>query len=138
MAAQRSVHSPLGSVAGVLAPFAYEAALVTSSEEADLRAPGGAVTMALCGALDHDPPCPLAPHHTSTSRDRDRLIVRVVFAASAGDQMEVNGRIEVALAAGEFTGPDGQRTVWRMIGGGPSTVRTTELELVERLARSAQ
>lgn len=49
----------------------------------DTRAIGGAVTLALCGSWEHDPPCPLAPHHTDVREDEDgRLHVRVVSPAS--------------------------------------------------------
>ena len=34
-------------------------------------APGGAITVALCGSWDHEPPCPLAPHHTRAHRSGD-------------------------------------------------------------------
>jgi hypothetical protein len=39
----------------------------------DDRAPGGAITVALCGSWSHDPPCPLAPHHTDALRDGGEL-----------------------------------------------------------------
>ena len=42
-------------------------ARVRLAEGADRAAPGGAVTPALCGAWDHEPPCPIAQHHTTTS-----------------------------------------------------------------------
>jgi hypothetical protein len=112
---------------------AYEAVLVMR-DDADTRAPGGAITMALCGSLDHEPPCPLAPHHTSTSRGDDHTTVRTVFAARPGHEGEVHRRIGAALAAGGFTGPDGVHTVWRVDRAGPSAVLAEERQLADNLA----
>ena len=49
--------------------FAHEVALAFPPDE-DQRAPGGAITIELCGSTDHEPPCPFAvtailrrPHH---------------------------------------------------------------------------
>ena len=36
------------------------AALLDPDPALDHRAPGGAVTVVLCGSLDHEPPCPVA------------------------------------------------------------------------------
>ncbi len=44
--------------------FVHEA-ILTMGAAGDERAPGAAITIALCGRLDHEPPCPLAPHHTA-------------------------------------------------------------------------
>jgi hypothetical protein len=43
--------------------------------DADMRAPGAAVTVALCGHWDHEPPCPLAPHHVRVDEDDGELRV---------------------------------------------------------------
>ena len=62
-------------------PYAHDAVVVLDSG-GDARAPGGAITVALCGHWDHEPPCPLAPHHTdATPEGDDTLRVRVLFAA---------------------------------------------------------
>lgn len=45
---------------------------LSMSPGADLAAPGAAVTVALCGHWKHEPPCPLAAHHTSTTRSAMR------------------------------------------------------------------
>jgi len=48
--------------------FAHEAILVVQPQ-ADLRAPGAAITVALCGHWEHQPPCPLAaPPASGTMR----------------------------------------------------------------------
>jgi hypothetical protein len=117
----------------VLASFAHEA-VVELVDDGDPRAPGGAITVALCGTLDHEPPCPLAPHQTSTSATEQGLAVRIVFAAAVEDVAEVHRRIERALAAGEYTGPDGRRTAWQLVAdGGASPVQPTEADLAARL-----
>ena len=41
---------------------------------ADVRAPGAAVTVALCGHWEHEP-CPLAPHHVSAHENDGELRV---------------------------------------------------------------
>ena len=53
---------------------------------ADVQAPGAAVTVALCGHWDHEPPCPLAPQHVSAADDDGELRVRILFAARTGQR----------------------------------------------------
>jgi hypothetical protein len=101
---------------------------------ADRRAPGGAVTRALCGAEDHEPPCPLAPHRTGVDGPDDALEVRVLFAAAPGDEVEVRARIEAALARGEAERPDGAVSRWRLVEAAADAVRDAEREHAARLA----
>lgn len=103
--------------------FAHDAVLELT-EGADDRAPGGAVTMALCGALDHEPPCPVAPHHTSVSGRGQRRKVRVLFATD--DEPVVRRTIQAALGAGEFTGPDGSVNRWVLRSSAPGDVTDAE------------
>ena len=63
--------------------------------------------MALCGSLVHEPPCPVAAHHTTVEVEGTRLRVRVLFAAEATDEAAVRALVEGALAGGEWTYPDG-------------------------------
>ena len=49
-------------------PFLHLATLEMSENDDD-RAPGAAITLALCGSWEHSPPCPLAAHHTQPVRD---------------------------------------------------------------------
>ena len=100
---------------------------------ADRRAPGGAVTVALCGGWDHEPPCPLAPHLTTVAGPDSALVVRTLFAAAPADEREVRTRIEAALAGGGVTGPDGVRSRWRVLRSGSSPTRPDERATVERL-----
>jgi hypothetical protein len=78
-------------------PFAHVAELFCVGTE-DERAPGGAITEELCGALDHEPPCPLAAHFTSVERRGMMLEVRVLFACEPADEAAVRSRIDAALA----------------------------------------
>jgi hypothetical protein len=91
--------------------FAH-AAVVELSPGADERALGGVVTEALCGALDHEPPCPVAPHHTSVAGRGTRRRVRVLFATD--DEAVVRRTIDAALGTGSFEGPDGRTHHWTL------------------------
>ena len=113
--------------------FAHDA-VVALEEGHDLRAPGGAVTVALCGHWEHDPPCPLAPHHTAAERDGEVVRLRVLFAAAPGDEAEVRGRIDDALSAGELVTPEGAVARWRLVSSEVGAVRPDEAEHARRLA----
>ena len=81
-------------------------------EGADERAPGAAVTVALCGHWDHKGPCRW-PHFSSLVPDQDgakRLVV--TFDAREAEVDTVKSKIHVALTQGAFTGPDGVLSVW--------------------------
>ena len=103
--------------------FAHNAVLELA-DDADERAVGGAVTVALCGALDHEPPCPVAPHHTSLSGRGSRRRVRVLFATE--DEAVVRRTIDAALASGRFVGPDGSVNRWVLRSSSPGRVAGTE------------
>lgn len=115
--------------------FAHEATIVLEAP-GDVRAPGAAITVALCGHWDHEPPCPIAPHHTAADRRGGTVRVRVLFAAEAEAESEVRARITAALARGTLTGPDGTTTRWRLLDTRPARPRAEELPHVERLRRS--
>jgi hypothetical protein len=104
-------------------PYAHDAVLVMDPD-GDVQAPGAAITTALCGHWEHDPPCPLAPHHTRADRDGDRVRLRVLFAADPDRLDEVRGRIEAAL--------DDPR--WRLVSAGPAVVAAEESAHAARLA----
>lgn len=112
--------------------FAHEAVLVMATD-GDLRAPGGAVTVALCGSWGHQPPCSV-PHHTSVERAGDRVRVRVLFAPEPEREAATRDVVERALSSGSLQGPDGLRTRWQLEAGGPSAVTAEESEHAERLA----
>jgi len=114
--------------------FAHEAVLVMEPD-ADVRAPGAAVTVALCGHWDHEPPCPLAPHRVHAEQDDGELRVRILFAAEPDTEGEVRHLIELALA-GQLKFPDGFTTPWRLRRSWSSDVSAEETGHAERLIRS--
>ena len=63
--------------------FAHDAVVVLDAGGDD-RAPGGAITVELCGHWDHEPPCPLAAHHTGVRRTRANGVTGAAAAAAAG------------------------------------------------------
>jgi hypothetical protein len=115
--------------------FAHDAVL-TLDDGGDERAPGGAITVALCGSWSHEPPCPLAPHHTGVHRSGDELTLRLLFAADPADEPRVRSLVDDVLARGWGDSPDGSRTTWRLVGSGRSPVRPEEETHARRLARS--
>jgi hypothetical protein len=117
----------------VRAAFAHDAVLLMDAA-ADLAAPGGAVTLELCGSFAHPPPCPVAPHHTRAERRGDGVAVRVLFAAEPAAEDAVRARIDAALAAGFCDGPDGTRTRWTLRRSGAGVVTEAERAHAARLA----
>jgi hypothetical protein len=113
--------------------YAHDAAVILDPSGDD-RAPGGAITVALCGHWDHEPPCPLAPHHTdATPADDDTLRLRVLFAADPADEERVRSLITQALSSGRMTGPDGRVTRWMVQSSDASRVRADEADHAARL-----
>jgi len=102
----------------------------------DIAALGAAVTRELCGSWDHQPPCPLAPHHTRPERDGDTVTLRIIFAAEPANETLVRRRIDNALRQECLTGPDGRTTRWAFLGGGPGELDPSESEHAGRLTDS--
>ncbi|MEU2427960.1 hypothetical protein ABZ611_00300 [Streptomyces sp. NPDC007861] len=102
--------------------------------DAELRAPGAAITAALCGDWGHEPPCPLAPHHTRAERTGDRVLLRTLFATGPAAEQTVRDRIDHALTGGRLRGPDATVTHWRLLTSGPADVTPEEAARAERLA----
>lgn len=117
----------------MLAPFVHEAVLTVSGNSDD-AAPGAAVTLELCGSLEHPPPCPLAPHNTRAERIDGTLTVRVVFATQPENEEQVRKRIEKALRAGSVTKPDGTAAHWDFLESAAATLSPSEAALAGRLA----
>ena len=111
-------------------------ALLDPAPALDHRAPGGAVTLALCGSLEHEPPCPVAAHHTTVEVEGSQLRVRVLFAAEATAESRVRALVEGALAGGEWTYPDGVVSTWTLVSSNPDEVRASEREHADRLIAS--
>jgi hypothetical protein len=114
--------------------YAHDA-VITMAPDGDSRAPGGAITVALCGRIDHDPPCPVAPHHTAAERDGDAVRLRVLFATEPERAEDVHSTIDAALRSGTFDGPDGGTTTWQVRESASAPVRTAERDHAERLSR---
>jgi hypothetical protein len=113
--------------------YAHEAVVIVHPG-GDCAAPGGAITVALCGHWDHEPPCPLAPHHTdATPADDDAVRIRVLFAADPADEQRVRSLIEEALSSGRLTGPDGRVTRWMLKSSAAGTIRPEEADHAARL-----
>ena len=107
-------------------PFAHDA-IVAMDPSADDRAPGGAITVALCGQFEHDPPCPLASHYTGVERDGDEVHLRILFACEPEDEPTVRERIGDALSGGRS---------WQLRFSRPSEVFPDEEDHALRLQGS--
>jgi hypothetical protein len=132
--ARRAGHEGRRQTGFMRQAFAHEAALVMAPD-GDIGAPGAAVTVALCGHWDHEPPCPLAPHHTQADRIGDRVHLRTVFAVEPGGEDEVRQRIDAALTGGKLEGPAGVTTHWELRDSQPSAVSTADKDLAARLSQ---
>ena len=108
--------------------YAHEALLVMDPDGDD-RGPGAAITVALCGRLEHEPPCPLAAHHTAAERRDGELRLRVLFATAPDRVDEVRATIDEALATGE-------PSRWQLIRAGCTEVSTGERPHARRLLKS--
>lgn len=115
--------------------YAHDAVLVLDPGGDD-GAPGAAITVALCGSWSHEPPCPLAPHHTRAHRSGDEVTLRLLFAAEPADVPRVRALVEEALDRGWGDGPDGARSAWQLVRAAPSAVLPEEEEHARRLTRS--
>jgi hypothetical protein len=115
--------------------FAHDAALSMAPDN-DLGAPGAAITVELCGHWEHEPPCPLAPHHTAAARVDDEVHLRILFVVEPAREDEVRERIVAALATGQLASTDGRESRWQLTRSGPSPVRPDEADHARRLAAS--
>lgn len=111
--------------------FAHDA-ILSMNANADEAAPGAAVTVALCGHWEHEPPCPLSPHHVHAERVENDLHIRVLFATEPENEREVRRRIERALS-GQWEFPVGFTTPWRLVTSRPSELLREESDHAERL-----
>jgi hypothetical protein len=112
--------------------FAHDAVVVLDGT-GDLGVLGAAVTTAVCGSWEHEPPCPLAPHHTRAERRGDGVHVRTLFAVDPAQEPEVRRRIESALSAGSLPASGASPAVWRLLSSAPGIVRPDEEAHAERL-----
>jgi hypothetical protein len=103
---------------------------------ADRRAPGGAITVALCGATDHAPPCPLAAHYIGLQEDDTSVALRILFTTTPSQEEGVRVRIRRALASGTFVGPDGVASRWRLVDDSAAPLLPDEHDHALRLRES--
>jgi hypothetical protein len=103
--------------------FAYEALLVLDSGT-DPAAPGGAVTVALCGQWDHEGPC-AHPHNNAIDTAGSPARFRTVFVADDETVSVVSRAISDALRAGRG---------WTVRSSGERPLSAEERALAERLA----
>ena len=82
-------------MAEVREPFVHEAEL-RLGDRTDPRAPGAAVTTALCGHWEHDGPCRW-PHNNDLRVVGTRATFRTLFVAPAADEDQVRTMIDRAL-----------------------------------------
>lgn len=115
--------------------FAHDATLIMEPD-ADMQAPGAAVTAALCGHWDHPPPCPLAPHHSRAERVDGEVCLRILFATEPDTEPTVRHRIDLALSGGQLQAPDGATTRWQLRESRPSAISAAEADHAERLIGS--
>ncbi len=102
-----------------------QCAEVLLEPDAERAAPGGAVTLRLCGSWNHLGPCRW-PHHTSAEWDGRRGKIRVVFTAPPDEAAEVRALIDHALAEGACVGPDGKQSRWQVTTHGAGTLNAEE------------
>ena len=115
--------------------FVHDAVVIMEAG-GDVRVLGAAVTVALCGHWEHEPPCPLAPHSADVQRSGNEVRLRVLFAAEPAAEAEARSRIEAALFQASLDGPDGVITRWQFRSAQPGVVREDEAGHAERLIRS--
>jgi hypothetical protein len=115
--------------------FFVQCADVVLEAGADPAAPGGAVTVALCGSWDHAGACRW-PHQTSAVWDDRRGQVRVVFVAEEEEESRVRALIDEALAGGECVGPDGKLSRWEATGHGAGVLSESEVAWGRKLGES--
>jgi hypothetical protein len=104
--------------------LAAELALIA---DVDPRAPGGEVTVALCGSWEHDGPCRW-PHNTAIDSDTNPAQLRTVVLIPDAEQDDVASRVERALRA------DAR---WMVVAFATKPLAASEHALAGRLASVA-
>jgi hypothetical protein len=113
--------------------FAHDAILLMAPD-ADVRTPGAAITKELCGHWEHEPPCPLAPHHTRAGRSDGEVRLRILFAVQPERADEVRQRIDLALSGGSLAGVEGPPTSWQVRLSRRGEISPGEADHAARLA----
>ena len=95
--------------------FPYRRTFILSLSDArDSRAPGGAVTVALCGHWDHEGECRWPHLSTITEGDDGCHELTVQFDAPLEEVAVVEKKVREALEQGRLIGPDGRVTTWSL------------------------
>jgi hypothetical protein len=102
------------------------AASLELGEGVDTRAPGGEVTVALCGHWEHEGPCRW-PHHSSIDASVTPARLRTVVAAPGEDRAEVVQRVTESLDV------DGR---WTVVSLDVEDVAADEQDLARNLEAS--
>jgi hypothetical protein len=103
----------------------YEAELQLAPG-ADARAPGGAITVALCGHWEHDGPCRW-PHYSELDTDNAPTRLSTVFACPEDEVDDVHGAIDAAVR----TAAD-----WTVLSSRRRDPHGAEVDLGERLVHT--
>jgi hypothetical protein len=114
-------------VASERQPYVHEAEL-RLEPGADPRAPGGAVTVALCGSSEHEGPCRW-PHNNDHVVSGGATTFRTLFVVRPDEEAEVRELIDAALRGG-----DG----WTLARAGERALEPEEQELADRLAQTPE
>ena len=110
---------------GVRQAYVHEAELVLA-EGLDPAAVGAAVTIALCGSCDHEPPCRWPNNHDIDARPVP-AVFRTLFVADPRDEPEIRERIEQALV---------EANEWEVRSMRARAVASDEQELAARLLKT--
>jgi hypothetical protein len=102
-----------------------QCAEVLLEPDADPAAPGGAVTLALCGSWEHAGACRW-PHETVVRWEGRRGWVRVVLVAAVKEEQDVRTLIDRALAGGVCPGPEGKPSRWQAMEYGAGVLSESE------------
>lgn len=113
-------------------PFVHRAEVILDAG-ADSAAPGGAVTIALCGSWDHAGACRW-PHRSDANWHERRGELRVVFVADIGEETTVRNLIDKALTRGRCTVPDGTTSRWTLVASSAGDLTSEERELAMQIA----
>jgi hypothetical protein len=98
-------------------------AVLRLPEGGDTDAVGAAVTVELCGAVDHEGPCRW-PHNNAIDRAEDAVVFRTIFVAPDEDVQEVRDRIALALRSSSD---------WSVTSEGERSLTSIEEALAARL-----
>ena len=115
---------------GVSIGFVH-AAHIRLAPGGDERAPGGAITTALCGHWEHEGACRW-PHLTDIERrDGQDIHIRIVVGCRPDERPAVQATIVGALEAATLDGPTGL-TTWTVVDQGSADATSEEQALLAR------